>query len=372
MKTRRAGSEDLAHAVHESLADLGEIEGFGEGLLDRRGWGRTQRQRHDRAVARAAGVGRPEVTLAVGADHLLTWLFLPMVILAGLAGLWLGRRWARREAGRAVTATHEGREAGPSAGQPRSDAVVDPPAAIEKTIAEALDLPEVGQRIVDGVRKILGARAAGLHSLESSGIMPTIAVSGDVRSTWAANRVYPPGTGVIGRAVVEGRTVMTPDSLADPRIKYPADFAERLRQAGYRAILAVPLAVEGKTVGVLAVGDVPGRVFTDEEIQLVQAFAAQATLAFANARLYDEAKRRRAEAERASQAKDELLAMLAEESPKLRERLIRRIVAKVYVERAPKSVRHDEPLRDPTIDPAQLPPSIRALATSAAAEAVTI
>ena len=184
---------------------------------------------------------------------------------------------------------------------------------IGKTIAESLDLHEVGQRIVDRVRQMLQARATGLHSLESSGIMPTIAVSGDVRSTWAANRVYPPGTGVIGRAVAEGRVVMTSDSLADPRITYPADFADRLEQAGYRAILAVPLSVEGQTVGVLAVGDVAGRVFTDGEVHLVEAFAAQAALAFAHARLFEQARRGRAEAERASRAKDELLAMLGHE-----------------------------------------------------------
>jgi signal transduction histidine kinase/CheY-like chemotaxis protein len=271
---------------------------------------RTPRNPHDPAGARAAGVLQPSVTQAWGFDHLMTWLFLPAVIAAWLAGLWLGRKRGREEEGRAPSRT---REAGTSDGLPSRDLTAQQPPAIGKTIAEALDLPEVGQRIVDSVRQMLRARAAGLHSLEPSGIMPTIAVSGDVRTTWAANRVYPPGTGAIGRAVAEDRMVMTPDSLADPRINYPADFAERLREAGYRAILAVPLAVEGQTVGVLAVGDMVGRVFTDEEIQLVQAFAAQAALAFANARLYEEAKRRRAEAERASQAKDELLAMLGHE-----------------------------------------------------------
>jgi GAF domain-containing protein len=93
--------------------------------------------------------------------------------------------------------------------------------------------------------------------------------------------------------VNEGQVVMTSDSLSDPRITYPADFAERLQEAGYRAILAVPLAVQRQTVGVLAVGDVAGRVYTQEEVQVVQAFAAQAALAFANAQLYEDAKRPR-------------------------------------------------------------------------------
>jgi signal transduction histidine kinase/ActR/RegA family two-component response regulator len=243
-------------------------------------------------------------------------LSLPVMVAALFAGGWLGKKRAPsadpREAPEAPeTRPPETRVSAEPLGGGRGAA--DELTEIGKTIAESLDLHEVGQRIVDSVRQMLRSQATGLHSLEPSGIMPTIAVSGDVRSTWAANRVYPPGTGVIGRAVAEGRVVMTSDSLADPRITYPDDFRDRLQQAGYRAILAVPLSVEGQTVGVLAVGDVAGRVFTEEEVRLVQAFAAQAALAFAHARLYEQAKRGRAEAERASRAKDELLAMLGHE-----------------------------------------------------------
>ena len=248
-------------------------------------------------------------------SHSLVWRFVPMMAAALFAGGWLGRKRARPTPPHRTLEAPETRssEAAMSAEALGGRGAAAELTKIGKTIAESLDLHEVGQRIVDSVRQLLGARATGLHSLESSGIMPTIAVSGDVRSTWAANRVYPPGTGVIGRAVAEGQVVMTSDSLADPRITYPADFAARLQQAGYRAILAVPLSVEGQTVGVLAVGDVVGRVFSEEEVRLVQAFAAQAALAFAHARLYEQAKRGRAEAERASRAKDELLAMLGHE-----------------------------------------------------------
>jgi len=247
-----------------------------------------------------------------GVARSLWWLLVPVMPIALFGGVWLGRKRARpadlrEDPDARLPEPTVGAE--PLGGRTTADELTE----IGKTIAESLDLHEVGQRIVDSVRQMLQARATGLHSLESSGVMPTIAVSGDVRSTWAANRVYPPGTGVIGRAVAEGRVVMTSDSLADPRITYPADFADRLEQAGYRAILAVPLSVEGQTVGVLAVGDVAGRVFTDREVRLVEAFAAQAALAFAHARLFEQARRGRAEAERASRAKDELLAMLGHE-----------------------------------------------------------
>lgn len=57
--------------------------------------------------------------------------------------------------------------------------------------------------------------------------------------------------------------------------------------------------------------------------------------------------------------RDEMLAILEEEAPELRERLVRRIAAKVLVDRKPKAVEQPEPRRAPVIDPAQVPPSLR-------------
>src|SRR5581483_6781218 len=79
-----------------------------------------------------------------------------------------------------------------------------------------------------------------------------------------------------------------------------------VEEAPYRAALAVPLAVEGRVIGAIGIGDRRGRVFTDDDVRLVSAFAAQAAIATENARLY-----RTIEA--AGRAKDEFLAMLGHE-----------------------------------------------------------
>ena len=45
------------------------------------------------------------------------------------------------------------------------------------------------------------------------------------------------------------------------------------------------------------VADASGRVFTEDDVRLAQAFADQASVALENARLYADAERRRVEAE---------------------------------------------------------------------------
>ena len=70
-----------------------------------------------------------------------------------------------------------------------------------------------------------------------------------------------------------------------------------LQDSPIRAILAVPLIVKEQVIGALGLVDTGGRVFTEDDVRLAQAFADQAAVALENARLYADAERRRVEAE---------------------------------------------------------------------------
>ncbi|MEZ4404895.1 MAG: ATP-binding protein [Polyangiales bacterium] len=87
-----------------------------------------------------------------------------------------------------------------------------------------------------------------------------------------------------------------------------------LRRLGARSYISVRMVAHGAPVGVLtlATGE-SGRRYTDDDVRLVEALADRASLASANARLFDEVARTRTEAERANRAKDEFLAMLGHE-----------------------------------------------------------
>jgi GAF domain-containing protein/DNA-binding response OmpR family regulator len=162
-------------------------------------------------------------------------------------------------------------------------------AEVGHLLSQSLDAAEVGQRIVESIRGLLGALSVFLFRVESAeGDWTVVATSGEVGSGFRRGMVYPRGVGATGLALRERRIVVTTDVVNDPRITFTPEVRAHVEQAGYRAVLALPLLIQDQAIGVLAVGDQAGRVFTEEEIQLAQAFASQAATALENSRLYGE------------------------------------------------------------------------------------
>jgi GAF domain-containing protein len=93
---------------------------------------------------------------------------------------------------------------------------------------------------------------------------------------------------LIGRTLLEGRTIHIPDVFADP--EYTASKAQQL--GGFRAILGVPLLREGTTIGVFMIARRQPQAFTEKQIEVVTTFADQAVIAIENVRLFDEVQAR--------------------------------------------------------------------------------
>ncbi len=171
-------------------------------------------------------------------------------------------------------------------------------AEVGRLLAETLDAELVGQRIADSARELLAAQAAAVYRLEPGAEdLVGLAVSGDATLAIPRDLVLPKGIGVAGLAVRLARPVSTRDVLADPQVELTAEVRAGIEQGSYRSVLGVPLAIEGRVVGALAVGDRPGRAFSESDVRLAQALAAQAALALKSARQYEEAERHRREAE---------------------------------------------------------------------------
>ena len=167
-----------------------------------------------------------------------------------------------------------------------------------RLVSETLDFDPAAQRVADSVCSLLGARASCLYRVDpASDALVAFATSRDADQLFQWQPVLPSGTGIAGLAVSQRCSVASADVLADSRITYTDDARARVAQEAHRSLLAVPLLVQGRMVGALAVSDRVGRVFDESEIRLAQAFADQAALALENARLYTEATRRRLEAE---------------------------------------------------------------------------
>jgi PAS domain S-box-containing protein len=170
----------------------------------------------------------------------------------------------------------------------------------------SLDPDAVAQEIVTSVRVLLRCQASVCAMFDASGALVVKAVSGAVGSSWQPGATVPHSVGHVWQAIRERRATTMVNILEAPAMRWTPESQDGIEAVPYRAALAVPLMVEGRIIGVISVGDLLAREFRDEEIQLVSAFAAQAGLAYQNARLYQAL-------ESVNRTKDEFLAMLAHE-----------------------------------------------------------
>jgi signal transduction histidine kinase len=98
-----------------------------------------------------------------------------------------------------------------------------------------------------------------------------------------------PGRGsIVGRTLLEGRTVHVHDVQTDPEY----NLGGVLALGDYRTTLGVPLLREGTPIGVLFLTRTRVEPFTQQQLDLVTTFADQAVIAIENARLYEEVQAR--------------------------------------------------------------------------------
>ncbi len=160
-----------------------------------------------------------------------------------------------------------------------------------------------------------------LKRVRDAMIVDTVAIlllesSGDELVAWAAKGLeeevelgihIPVGTGFAGRVAAQKSPIRI-DDLDQAEVLNPL-----LRQKGIRSLLGVPLLVHGRVIGVMHVGKFTLYRFTEDDTRLLQLVADRVALAIDNARLFEEERAARHEAEAASRAKDEFLTTISHE-----------------------------------------------------------
>jgi diguanylate cyclase (GGDEF)-like protein len=154
---------------------------------------------------------------------------------------------------------------------------------VSKAVSGTLDLPEQLQELGKEVCARLAISEFSVLLLdEVSHQLVVEAVAGDAPPAVRGMRLHL-GEGVTGEVAAKGQTIYVPDVGKDPRYLH---YKGQWRTTG--SFLAVPLRSKGRILGVMNLNRRSVDAFSAQETRLVEAIAAQAALAIANARLYQQ------------------------------------------------------------------------------------
>lgn len=152
--------------------------------------------------------------------------------------------------------------------------------AITDTALAYLDLDALLQALLDRIRALMLVDSAAILLLDEDGTALTVrAARGVLDAEVAAQVRIPFGAGFAG-TVAARRAPWIVNDLATIEVSSP------ILRASLRSVMGVPLVVGDRVLGVLHVGTVESRTFTEEGADLLQRAADRAALAIANAQHY--------------------------------------------------------------------------------------
>jgi len=144
-------------------------------------------------------------------------------------------------------------------------------------IATNFDLDEVLDAIVRTIRRALGCRGCCIFLLDEASQTLEIKAAAGLKPEWRRAVRLRLGEGIAGRAAFEARAVYLTDTLRDPEYIF---FDPEVR-----SLLAVPMQVKGRVIGVINVDEQAPDAFGSDQERLLTIAAAQAAIAIENARL---------------------------------------------------------------------------------------
>ncbi|PYE56426.1 GAF domain-containing protein [Deinococcus yavapaiensis] len=169
---------------------------------------------------------------------------------------------------------------------------------VGSALSGSLKLADTLEKLLEHARRLFGCSACAVYELQPDARTLAIRSALGLTSEYVLRARAKVGTGVVGRAVEKGERVCVRDVKAE-KVEGGSRYTRALLASGqypYRGLVGLPLAARGKTFGGLSLYWEGPLTLDEQELSLLEVFAAQAALAIENARLYEEEVRREREA----------------------------------------------------------------------------
>ena len=178
---------------------------------------------------------------------------------------------------------------------------------IGQVVNSSLDIDGVLQIVMDTIIQLIEAERGFLMLREDAGeLLIRVARNWEQESVEPAE--YAISRTVIRRVVESGRPILTTNAREDPRFTGQ----ESIVAHNLRSILCVPLINKGEVFGVIyADNRIRSGLFTHKELELLSAFADQASVALQNASLFASVKNTLAEVTELKNVMDNVFSSIA-------------------------------------------------------------
>jgi GAF domain-containing protein len=155
---------------------------------------------------------------------------------------------------------------------------------ISKSIGETRQLDSILDFIVNTMPKVMGVKACTIRLIESSKGKLELKAAFGLSDTYLQRG--PLDDEMATYFILKGEPVVIPDATSDIHTLYHQDAA----QEGVGSILAVPVVIQGETIGMLRLLTAEQRFFSDSDINFAMAVAEQSGVAIQNAIDYQKMK----------------------------------------------------------------------------------
>lgn len=153
---------------------------------------------------------------------------------------------------------------------------------VSRVLGSSLDLQVVLDQVMDAIIRLTGAERGFLMLRDDHGEVSVKAARNFDQQTLTSGQ-FKYSRSVVNNVLDTGESVLTTNAAEDPRFSANASIVNQM----LRSIVAVPLRVRGRVIGVIYADTRTSVQFMDASVlQMLEAFAVQAAIAIDNAQMF--------------------------------------------------------------------------------------